>query len=247
MHAFAVRMAECEVEIWHSGSLCDLPDPMKLAAAFLPLLLVLLPFSCAPLSSTPTVRAPVSWGNLAIEQDLIPKGKHGRWRTRAMRPTHITIHSTQNFSSSGTARAHAAMLRNGALKGPKNSLGYLTWHFTVDDRSIYQSLPVNEQGQHADYEGPGNRKSIGIEMCENRGGSRARTVDRTAKLTAILMKEHGIPLSNVVPHQHWRQIRYADKRDLGHKNCPHFLMDNGRPGRKWRAFLDKVAAYRRQL
>jgi N-acetylmuramoyl-L-alanine amidase len=72
------------------------------------------------------------------------------------------------------------MLRNGSLKDPRNSLGYLTCHFTVDDRSIYQSLPVNEQGQHADYEGRGNRESIGIEMCENRGGSRAATVERTA-------------------------------------------------------------------
>jgi len=198
-------------------------------------------------SRPPAVHPPLDWGRMAVQQDLIPAGKHGRWRTRSMTPRYITIHSTQNFSTSGTARAHAAMLRNGALKGRKNALGYLTWHFTVDDRSIFQSLPVNEQGQHADYEGPGNRHSIGIEMCENRGGSREATVQRTAKLTAMLMKQHDIPLSRVVPHQHWRQIRHADGRDLGHKNCPHFLMDDGRPGGKWRNFLNVVADQRAEL
>jgi N-acetylmuramoyl-L-alanine amidase len=217
---------------------------MKNAA---PLLMAtgLLVAACA--STVPAAYSPPSATGIGIRQDFIPEGRYGRWRTRPMTPRYITIHSTQNFSRSGTAHGHAQMLKRGALKGPKNSLGYLTWHFTVDDRSIYQSLPVNEQGQHADYEGPGNRYSIGIEMCENRGGSREATIDRTARLTAHLMKQHGIPISNVVPHRHWRQIRYADKRDLGHKNCPHFLMDGGRPGAKWQAFLRKVEGYRRRL
>jgi len=157
-----------------------------------------------------------------------------------MNPRYITIHSTQSYSRGAGARAHARMLQRGALKGKKNSLGYLTWHYTVDDHSIYQSLPTNEQGQHADYEGRGNRQSIGIEMCENRGNSREGTLNKTAKLVAYLMKRHNIPLRNVVPHQHWRQIRYSDKRDLGHKNCPHFLMTNGKPGAKWAAFKRRI-------
>jgi N-acetylmuramoyl-L-alanine amidase len=61
------------------------------------------------------------------------------------------------------------------------------------------------------------------------------------------MKEHGIPLSNVVPHMHWRMIRHSDGRDLGHKKCPHFLLDGGRLGAKWAAFQAKVAAYRRAM
>jgi len=35
----------------------------------------------------------------------------------------------------------------------------------------------------------------------------------------------------------------ADGRDLGHKNCPHFLLDDGKPGPKWEAFLRKVKSY----
>src|SRR5437870_8123244 len=44
----------------------------------------------------------------------------------------------------------------------------LTWHFTVDDHSIYQSLPTNETGEHADYEGEGNRMLSGLDRKSTR-------------------------------------------------------------------------------
>ena len=43
---------------------------------------------------------------------------------------------------------------------------------------------------------------------------------------------------NVVPHQHWPRKGLKPE----HKNCPHFLMTNGRPGRKWRQFIQSVKA-----
>ncbi len=182
-----------------------------------------------------------------VTVDLMPKGRYSRAHFRPMRPTYITIHATENRSRGAGAYSHAQMLKSGSLKGRHNAIGYVSWHFTVDDHSTYQSLPTNERGEHADYDGPGNRNSIGIEMCENRGNNRERTLDRTARLAAWLMKQHGIPLSHIVPHQHWRMIRHDDHRDLGHKNCPHFLMDHGRPGAAWNAFLAKVAAYHRGM
>jgi N-acetylmuramoyl-L-alanine amidase len=134
---------------------------------------------------------------------------------------------------------------NKGLRARHNRTGFLTWHFTVDDHSIYQTLPTNETGEHADYEGEGNRSSIGIEMCVNRGSNPARTIDRTAQLTARLMHQYDIPLSHVVPHMYWRMIRYGGGRDLGFKKCPRLLLDNGRLGPKWNAFLAKVASYAR--
>ena len=65
------------------------------------------------------------------------------------------------------------------------------------------------------------------------------TIDRTARLTAYLMYKHGIPLRRVVPHYHWPRHGVSKP----HKNCPHFLLDNGRPGRKWKAFQRKVQGY----
>jgi len=150
---------------------------------------------------------------------MVPTGQFARKRGDTMRPKYITIHSTQNPHASANARMHATALRYGRLKSRNNSLGYLSWHYSVDQSTIYQSLPDTEQGQHADYDGPGNRYSIGIEMCENRG------------------------IENIVPHQHWRRIRYSDNKDLGHKNCPHFLMTNGQPGPKWNAFKNRIKKY----
>lgn len=180
-----------------------------------------------------------------LKVDMVARGTHGRKVVRPMRPRYITIHSTQNYTAD--AERHSLALKRGALRSPKtrtgNRIGYLIWHFTVDQRVAIQHMPTTEQGEHADFGGPGNRLSIGIEMCEHRGNSRQATTERTARLTAVLMKKNGIPLSNVVPHYHWpRRGKHPPN-----KNCPHFLMDNGRPGAKWRAFLGRVNYYHRRL
>lgn len=180
-----------------------------------------------------------------LKTDMVRRGTHGRKVVRPMKPRFITIHSTQNYSAD--AWKHSKALKNGALRSPKtrygNRIGYLIWHFTVDDKVAIQHMPTNEQGEHADFHGPGNRLSIGIEMCEHRGCNRSATIERTAKLSAILMKKHGIPLRNVVPHYHWP--RWG--KHPPHKDCPHFLLDNGRPGRKWRWFLGRVNYYYQRL
>jgi len=214
---------------------------------------LLLPIAAALLASCsvspgpagPSSQAPASWGDMRVTSALVEKGKYGRSRIRVMTPRYVTIHATEDPGAN--ARLEAECLIHGNNKGPHNSLGYIIWHFSVDDHSIYQHQPCNEQGQHADYEGQGNRESIGIEMCENRGNSREITLDKTAKLAALLMKQYNIPLSNVVPHQHWLMIRYDDHKDLGHKTCPHFLVQHGESDPNWQAFLARVARYRAQL
>jgi N-acetylmuramoyl-L-alanine amidase len=116
----------------------------------------------------------------------------------------------------------------------------LTWHFTVDDREAIQSLPLNIQGEHADHDGPGNKTSIGIEICEFRSAARqAAAIDRAARLTAWLMHEKGIRLDHVVPHYHWPQRHFHNNQ----KNCPRILLDGGKPGPRWQAFLRKVRGY----
>lgn len=208
---------------------------------------------------TPVAAAPAAGGSSSgvgaaallrsvnLRQDFVRKGTHGRRVVRPMTPRYITIHSTQNWSSEANAARHSQALKNGKLRAKKrpggNRIGYLIWHFTVDDKMAIQHMPTNEQGEHADFDGPGNRYSIGIEMCENRGNNRERTIDRTARLTAWLMYKHGIPINRVVPHYHWPRRGTSQP----HKDCPHFLLDNGRPGRKWAAFQRQVSGYYRQI
>ena len=209
--------------------------------------LALLASSCSSTSASrkslswesrlgPVPETPITAGRMhqltRVRTSFIPKGRYGRRWHRPMNPRYITIHSTQNYT--GDAHDHALALKRGALRG--GICGYLCWHFTVQDNLVVQHIPTNERGEHADFDGPGNRYSIGIEMCEHRGNDLAKTIDRTAQLTAMLMYHHSIPISNVVPHYHWPRRGKSPP----HKNCPHFLLENGRPGATWNWFKGRV-------
>jgi N-acetylmuramoyl-L-alanine amidase len=175
-----------------------------------------------------------------LRQMMVPPGKYGRHIEFRMRPTYITIHSTDNRNA--TALQHGIGMQRGAFRGRSqwNRTGYLTWHFTVDDREAIQSLPLNIQGEHADHDGPGNKTSIAIEICEFRSAARqAAAIDRAARLTAWLMREKGIRLDHVVPHYHWPQRHFHNNQ----KSCPRILLDGGRPGPRWDGFLRKVRSY----
>ena len=180
-----------------------------------------------------------------VRVDLIPAGRVGRTWHRPMKPRYITIHSTQNYS--GNAYNHALALKRGALRATRrpggNRIGYLTWHFTVQDDVAIQHLPCREQGEHADFDGPGNNYSIGIEMCEHRGNDLALTIDKTARLAAYIAYVYQIPLSHVVPHYHWPRRG----QNPPNKNCPHFLLENGRPGSRWRWFLGRVQLHYKRI
>lgn len=191
------------------------------------------PMVSLPKSGVPLMERPV--GELKkevnIHEDFVPSGHYCRWKVTRLQPRYITIHSTQNRSAD--AWHHAVALKNGRIKG--GIIGYLSWHYTVDQNWAIQQLPLNEIGHHAEYGyKPGNMYSIGIEMCEHRGNSMRMTYDRTAKLAACLMKEYDIPLRNVVSHNFWTG-----------KDCPRPLLDHGHPGFKWTWFLSRVDYYYR--
>ncbi|PRS09644.1 N-acetylmuramoyl-L-alanine amidase [Bacillus atrophaeus] len=141
-----------------------------------------------------------------ITQDFIPVGHNNR-PGYAMDPSYITVHNTANTVKGANAVMHA--------RYEKNPTTPTSWHFTVDEKEIYQHLPLNENGWHAgDGNRNGNRKSIGIEICENSDGDFEKAVANAQWLIKKLMKEQGISLANVVPHKHWSG-----------KQCPRKLLD----------------------
>ncbi|OLP64883.1 N-acetylmuramoyl-L-alanine amidase XlyA precursor [Bacillus pumilus] len=140
-----------------------------------------------------------------IYQDFISLG-NGNRPGYAMTPLYVTVHNTANTSKGANAKNHAAYVKRATTE--------VSWHFTVDDHEIYQHLPVNENGWHAgDGHGDGNRKSIGIEICENEDGDFQQAVKHAQWLIQKLLRAHHIPLSNVVTHQHWSG-----------KVCPRLLL-----------------------
>ena len=131
--------------------------------------------------------------------------------------SYITIHETGNRDAGADAAAHANYLYNGA----NGETGY---HYTVDDHEIYHHIPDNEKAWHAGDggTGTGNLHSIGVELCVNADGDFEQTKKNAAWLAAKLMKDNGIPLTNVVQHNHWSG-----------KNCPQTIRESG----TWDAFL----------
>ena len=159
---------------------------------------------------------------VTITKDYIPRGRRNR-PGYPLTPRYITIHDTANTNAGADAKAHA-----GYVKGDAAASIPASWHFTVDDTVIMQHLPLNENGWHAGdgSNGPGNRQSIGIEICENRDGNRARAEKNAAWLTAKLLRDYSLGLDRVKQHHHWSG-----------KNCPRVL--RGRAS-GWNSFLEAV-------
>ena len=75
----------------------------------------------------------------------------------------------------------------------------------------------------------------GFESIEVPARQRA-AIERAARLAAWLRRRFGVPPDHVVPHYFWTMHRFNN----WHKPCPRILMDGGRPGAKWEAFLRLV-------
>ncbi|PEB79964.1 S-layer homology domain-containing protein [Bacillus nitratireducens] len=162
-----------------------------------------------------------------LKEMIVPTGNENIRPGYAMKPKYITIHETDNYSVGANASNHAQYLYSQATGTTDRSA---SWHFTVDDKEIYQHLPLNENGWHAGdgAEGTGNRESIAIEIAVNQDGDYNKAVENARKLAAYLMGELNIPLENVKKHQFWSG-----------KNCPAIMIKNN----AWEPFLQGTKAY----
>jgi hypothetical protein len=182
-----------------------------------------------------------------IKQNFIKKGRRNRPATCSeykdykvygliMKPTTITIH---NAYTSGSAKNLNTYVRgNEAANRPAS------WHFSVDEKEIWQSLPLNEPSWHAGdgVNGSGNLSSISIEIVDYAMLATPRNEklylqaeEHAAKLCAYLIKT----ISTLKPfpdclRQHWHWSK---------KNCPQWIRarSNG-----WQEFIDKVSKYLNQ-
>ncbi|MFE6377381.1 peptidoglycan-binding protein, partial [Bacillus subtilis] len=82
-------------------------------------------------------------------------------------------------------------------------------------------LPLNRNAWHTGdgTNGPGNRKSIGVEICYSKsGGTKYEAAEKLAiKFVAQLLKERGWGIDRVRKHQDWNG-----------KYCPHRILSEGR-------------------
>lgn len=168
-----------------------------------------------------------AFAELRIVQDFIPVGNSNRCG-RKLVPTSITIHNTDNDSVGANAAAHAKYQKGTGARERK-----VSWHFTVDDKRVYQSLPTNEIGWHSGT-AKGNTTSIGIEICMNADLDAPAAYRRAALLTAVLAFQHGLKVPKQILQHH----------DWSGKNCPRIL--RAKP-KGWDDFLDQVKKFRDEL
>ncbi|HEY1803267.1 MAG TPA: peptidoglycan recognition family protein [Terracidiphilus sp.] len=158
---------------------------------------------------------------LNIVQDLIPAGSSNRPGTKLV-PTGITIHNTDNSDKGANAAAHAKY-----QKGADARKRQVSWHFTVDDVSVYQSLPTNEVGWHA-HNKTGNATTLGVEICMNADLDVKAAYDRAALLVAVLAFQNKIAVpKGIFQHHDWYPA----------KDCPTVLRNkpNG-----WSDFVGQI-------
>ncbi len=127
----------------------------------------------------------------------------------------ITIHNTAEPFTARQERDRVDYRRD------RRSVSY---HFAVDEDEIVQLLPLSEHGWHAGdgSRGPGNTRSIGIEICRSQCRGHAdwryrRAEENAVKLTAALLQHFGLTPDAIRMHQNWNG-----------KYCPHRILEENR-------------------
>jgi len=155
--------------------------------------------------------------------------------TKAFNLKYIIVHNTGTYV--GTANA-----KNVHTNTNKTSTT-AAWHYTVDNKEIYQGVPDNKFAGHAGTSRtttPSSSNAIGIEMCVNNfpatetfGGERwsdgdaimqwyenqfDQTMKNTAYLVAVLCQRHGLDYRTAVK-MHYDALQYNPSTNYG-KDCP---------------------------
>jgi N-acetylmuramoyl-L-alanine amidase CwlA len=157
--------------------------------------------------------------------DLIPETNKKARPGRITAKKGFTIHNTGNSNPKADAKMHTAYV--------DSEHGYSSWHFTVDDKIIFQELPTVEQAYHAGdgRNGIGNMTQIAIEICETGNWKKAR--ENGIKLIVFLIELLFPDMSAVKivnTHQKWTG-----------KYCPRIILSEG-----WTDFLQDIDKYRQK-
>ena len=140
----------------------------------------------------------------------------------------VTIHETSNWSADANALMHAKYLQGSGQSSE------VSWHYAVDDKSAYESVPEYEKAWHAGDggNGNGNARTIAIEICDNANGNFDQAMANAEWLAADVLYRHGI--YTVTGHL----FQHHDFSSYG-KNCPITIRDTGR----WAEFSAKTQGY----
>lgn len=143
---------------------------------------------------------------------------------------YVTIHNTGVIkTASGTTMAE----QYARATWPNANMNDARVHYYIDENDCWQQLREDEVGWHAsDGRGPGNEKSIAIEIIMDGSGSERdkKSEYRGALLAAILLKRHHLTIDRLATHKQWSG-----------KNCPMHILPH------FDEFRNLVSAYMAQI
>jgi len=158
---------------------------------------------------------------MEIHKLQVPDGLRNHPSRNLLAVQYITIHETGNFNTTATAEAHARFQFTGG--GGRQA----SWHYSVDEKEVWQSFRDEQMCWHTGTQ-RGNERSIGIEICVNNRAKFLAACKRAAMLTAELLRQHDLGISQVIQHHGWSG-----------KNCPAMIR-SGTWGIEWPGFLDMI-------
>ena len=152
-----------------------------------------------------------------INKDIL--NKNHRLRTNIDREVkYIVIHETANTKIGADAKAHNEYIKN------MEDGRMVSWHYTVDDKEIYNHIPDTEVAWHSGTD-DGNNHGIAVEIAVNDDGDYEKSLSNASKLTAFLLKRNNLDIDSVKQHA-----------DFSGKNCPTIIRETGR----WEDFLEMI-------
>jgi N-acetylmuramoyl-L-alanine amidase len=152
-----------------------------------------------------------------VRQMLVASKNYKTKCPNSLDPEFWTVHNTYNDASANNEVQYMILNHN-----------QVSYHYAIDDKEAVQGIPLDRNAWHAgDGNGPGNRKSLSLEICYSKsGGDRYYKAEENAvQFLAADLKKRGWGIDRVKKHQDWSG-----------KNCPHRILDEGR----WTSFLDRV-------
>lgn len=159
-----------------------------------------------------------------IKQQLVPTHLRKSTYGTGNPVKKMVIHQTGNTRKGANAKMHANL----------QSRGYsASWHIQSDDKEIIQSWPFNYRLWHAstgNAPNGGNMVGIGWEICINEDGNYLKSLEIAAKGIAKVMKQEGIPMSQLTTH---------NAEDPKNKWCPAQIL-SGKEGVNWNDFKAMV-------
>ncbi|HHX78618.1 MAG TPA: hypothetical protein GX695_02560 [Acholeplasmataceae bacterium] len=142
--------------------------------------------------------------------------------------------STNYIVIHNTGMAHPSATAKGLDEYIHTTKRAASWHFSIDDKEVFQQIPMDEVAWHAGdgltkypnlwlndkgfHLGGGNLSGVGIESCVYKGVNFNKVMRNVAKLAADLLIKYNLGINAIKQHY-----------DFSSKNCPEVI----REAKRW--------------